>query len=325
MEQINQMRTSVHKVLGKFAPGCLLHMYLVVNCAFTGQNFTIEQTEYTILSVIKAVKSLITNFKMYDPRNSTVIVFSHYLDKIFGMEALHISQLTGLILEKMYYWPWDMALISRYLDEKKKPTAQVPLHLRTQSMFNPAWADPTIPSSVPFYGVEDGNVDVIRQYRVKDLFLQFLHSCEGIDQAKTRFTFREISGALSRHLVTNKARYFDNRNIAICKVKDTPLGVVFNLDYFHRSQCHALMRGQLIEIEEQIACTLPNMLCLNKTLKPCSTCLLCLAENTIFVHKHESGDFTICFTDSCLSCSKIIFKKKRFCPVCKDIIDDIME
>jgi hypothetical protein len=98
--------------------------------------------------------------------------------------------------------------------------------------------------------------DIEGRYWVKPLFLKVLRKVNGVDQTQVVFSYRDVTLYLSKYILDNKDRFFDNRNIKIAHVETDPLGIAFNVKVFHRNQVTKLLRNQLIPfIDETIHLT----------------------------------------------------------------------
>ena len=73
----------------KFKNDAELHRYLADHCP---QLVTMRFSEYTLYTVLLALRHVISKKGMFDPNNRTVIICDEGLESTIGMKALHVSE-----------------------------------------------------------------------------------------------------------------------------------------------------------------------------------------------------------------------------------------
>ena len=83
------------------------------------------------------------------------------------------------------------------------------------------------------------------QVKIDPDLLRIFRSLEGVQGDKTVFTYVEVTKMMSRYILNNKYRFFDDRNIKVVMLQGDPLGDCFGLKCFHRIQISNLLRSKL--------------------------------------------------------------------------------
>ncbi len=73
----------------RFKPGAKLHPYLADRCReLVSHNFV----EYTLYTILLALRQVISKTGMFDRNNPTVITCDKELESAIGMKALHVTE-----------------------------------------------------------------------------------------------------------------------------------------------------------------------------------------------------------------------------------------
>ena len=84
-------------------------------------------------------------------------------------------------------------------------------------------------------------------YRVNQALLDVLKNMEEIDVDRKVYTYRELTQLLSSYILKHKEVLFDNRNLRVLFITNTPLERPFNCSVLHLSQIKRFLKNQLLE------------------------------------------------------------------------------
>ena len=169
------------------------------------------------------ILNLLRNFIMagrhYDTRNPSIIMCRDcpLLENIFKMAAIHVSQVVSVL---------SMSLICE--DHEILMDSGV-----TQ-------IDETSTTST---------CNLTRKFKLSAKLWSLFYSAALISTQKL-FLFKEAASLLSIYIVSRKEQLFDPRNIFVAIVDQDPLGEVFEVSAFHRSQVFYFLRKHLIPVEK---------------------------------------------------------------------------
>lgn len=213
---------TIYTLPRKFKSDAKLHPFLAMK---TPDMIKANIFEYTLFTVLSAMRSLISTERLYDANNTTVIICSLELEKALGMKSLHVTEVRDVVLTQM---------------EVLQPEL-----LASLPESHPA---ETVRNNAPVGGQQQpaGKFDVNGRFYVKPHFLRVLRTVQGIDKSQILFSYKEVTSYLSQYILDHKDRFFDDRNIKIAHVENDLLGVAFNVKAFHRTQVTTLLRNQLI-------------------------------------------------------------------------------
>ena len=206
-------RTTQYNIERRFVEGSRLHTYLSFK---EPEMISLWKRDYTLFTVLTALRSVISREKLYDRRNTTCLIASTELEWALGMKFLHICEVKSVVLTQMVPNESSLILPSNSANNQQQHNGNKP----------------------PF--------DVEALYLVKPAFLKVLQQVPGVTQNTNIFKYREICSILSQYILSNKDKFFDNRNVKIALVANDDLGVAFNVDIFHRAQVTTLIRKQLV-------------------------------------------------------------------------------
>ena len=175
---------------------------------------SMEKRDFTLYTVLSALRKIISREFLYNGRNTTCIICSSDLELALGMKFLHITEVKDVVLTQMEYLP--------------------PIKL---PMMSPTASQPA--SEKPKFDIEG-------TYMVTAKFLRVIRQVPGCLQDTNIFKYRKLTELLSQYILDNKDNFFDNRNIRIAHVSGDALGYAFEVDVFHRTQVIALLRKQLL-------------------------------------------------------------------------------
>ena len=175
---------------------------------------SMEKRDYTLFTVLSALKKIISRECLYDGRNTTCIICSLDLERALGMKFLHVTEVKDVVLTQMEYLP--------------------PIKL------------PMTPPTASQPPTERPKFDIDGTYMVREKFLHVLRQVRGFPQGAKVFKYKKLTELLSQYILDNKDNFFDNRNIRMAHVTGDALGDAFEVDVFHRTQVTALLRKQLL-------------------------------------------------------------------------------
>lgn len=232
----------------RFIQSSKLHRYFAYHCA---RIVRIASKDYTLCELMLALKDVVTNKKLFDPENPTIIICDDNLEDALDVKAFHVS-------ETRFYLERQLEVIQQNIIEPNASPATTQTTLPTpDSLFLlPSWASPTATAVVArLYA--DANFDITAKYTAKPDFLKVLHSVSGVDPTCRVFFYTEITGLLSKYIMANKEKLFRSRNIKVCYVEDDLLGKAFGVRAFARNQVTSLLRSQLILYTGELPLSLP--------------------------------------------------------------------
>jgi len=218
---------TIYTLPRKFRSDAKLHPFLAMK---TPDMIKANKVEYTLFTVLSAMRSLISSERLYDANNTTVIICSPELEGALGMKSLHVTEVRDVVLTQMEVLQPELL-------------ASLPESQPVEQVRNNA-----VGGTQP----QNGNVkfDVNGRFYVKPHFLRVLRKVAVVDKSQILFTYKEVTSYLSQYILDNKDRFFDDRNIKIAHVEQDILGIAFNVKAFHRTQVTTLLRNQLIPCKE---------------------------------------------------------------------------
>ena len=206
----------------RFLDGSKLHIFLSFK---EPEMISLYHRDYTLGWVLESLRHVISQEKLYDKKNKTCLRASSDLFWALGMPFLHISELRDVVLCQM---------VAIEPPSKNQPT------LGENDSFDKLHSEEPIPPEFAKL-----LFDVGAPYLVRPEFLK-------VNSNTTIFYYRDVCTLLSKYILNNKDKFFDNRNIRIADVSDDILGEAFNVNIFHRSQVTMLIRRQLLPLESFI-------------------------------------------------------------------------
>ena len=214
----------------EFKPFSELQSFLMRKRGFDKRVFSLQD-------ILIVLKHIISQEKLFDPRNTSIIVCSEGLEKSLNMRALHVSEFRSQVLTQLV----------KVNEENSTPQWQ-------------CWERGRGQETRPIKGVArriyEANISSNRvvdsdcRFSCKEKLLLLIRTLPEIDKNQTVFSYKEITKLVSKYIITHKLRLFDKRNVKVCIVTNDPLGAAFGLDYFHRCQFPNLLMKQLIPVTE---------------------------------------------------------------------------
>jgi hypothetical protein len=80
---------TIYTLPRKFRSDAKLHPFLAMK---TPDMIKANKVEYTLFTVLSAMRSLISSERLYDANNTTVIICSPELEGALGMKSLHVTE-----------------------------------------------------------------------------------------------------------------------------------------------------------------------------------------------------------------------------------------
>ena len=224
----NSSRThTIYTLPRRFKSDAKLHLFLA---AKVPNLIKIGKVDYTLWTVLKAMRTVISTELLYDAHNTTIILCNQELEEALGMKALHVSEAKQVILLQM---------------EESQPE----LYTSLTENFSMETASNNIAGEQQHHSNEV-RFEANNRFYVKPHFLRVLRKVAAVDKSQILFTYKEVTSYLSQYILDNKDRFFDDRNIKIAHVEQDILGIAFNVKAFHRTQVTTLLRNQLIPCKE---------------------------------------------------------------------------
>jgi len=158
---------------------------------------------HTICTIIK---KLIIKGRNFDEKNPEIIICDQRLENIFGMKALHVTQVQSAIATSL------------------KSLNNVDIH----STFHPT-------------KIEKSN----NKYRLSDHFRELFIDTKILNPNKQFFTYQEVANYFSEYIIMKKDCILDSRNISVALIKNDPLGKILNVNAFHRNQTYKFLKPHL--------------------------------------------------------------------------------
>jgi len=196
----------------------------------------------TLRTILNTLKDLIKEKKNYDPRNPEMIMCSQQLENIFGLRALHVSQVR--------------AALNSFLVAVPPGTGANPIrplftrpgrnNIKSESSGNPPIEVPIAAATVKKESEIPAGGRLGSRFRLTPVFLRHVMPA-GSDPGQA-YTFQEAAEALSRYILARKDHLIDFRNIKVAIIKDDPLGEVLGVQAFHRCQTAYLLRRHLMPL-----------------------------------------------------------------------------
>ena len=180
--------------------------------------------------VLQKVKEAILEGKHFDERNPCIILCdrSQQLENIFGMKALHVCQVqTALAKSMVDHDAHENSSDSDYESGTEQETGETPA------------TDSKAPVANPH-----------TKFKLSEKLRQLFVSAALVTDQEL-FTFTDAAGLLSSYIISRKDHIFDSRNIMVALVGQDPLGNVFNVTAFHRSQASMFLKRHLIPVLQE--------------------------------------------------------------------------
>ena len=226
---------AIHKSLRVFRPGSLLHHYLAKR---KKDLITLSTATYRISTILLALREIIEEDQLYDPRNLSIIVLNKELEQALEVSVLSTSQMRARL---------EMQLLLRFGNEPVQSMEQAQKELDAMNFWFSACTDDGEPVRVPKSEFRAGVLCKMTP-QMKDI-LQTVSS----EQIKNRtLPYDKICCLMSKYILSNQHQFFDLRNTKIAKVKGSPLEKLFGVSYFARSQIVFLIRHQLTIVQPAI-------------------------------------------------------------------------
>ena len=229
---------------------------------------------YSLKRILNILQEAIREERMYDSRNSSIILCSKPLESVLNQKALHVAEIRDIILTQVDWIPtWTPANPARPHQAKcPLKDSQVPRPRNTarrssksQANKDHAWAEaqcahmghrpqtmttaPQKPSPMTKETTTGSRMDADTKVRATPAFLKVLKRTPGADPHKEIFTHQEITNLLTTYIKSRKHKIFDQRNCKVALVENDLLGKAFNVHAFHECQAITLMETQLIPIK----------------------------------------------------------------------------
>ena len=187
-----------------------------------------------LATILKLIKEEVLKGSHFDRRNPSIIMCqrSQQLENVFAMKALHVSQVQSALDP-------SISLLDNSSDSD------------SESSEAESTTSPTTPTEVTATEPEARNIPEIK-YSLSPK-LRGLLSKAGLIKSQILFTYLKASALLSKYIISRKNHIFDTRNILVALVNQDPLGEVFEVSAFHRSQASTFLKKHLFPVSKSVA------------------------------------------------------------------------
>lgn len=200
---------------------------------FLQQKIPKLSTIYTLQGLVNILKKIIKDELMYDQQNPSIIFCSPLLEKSFNMKAFHINELPELVIKQLVCL--SESLVKKYQIDIKKITQIEESYKYQENKSEERKEKSQIQETFKTTSI----------FKISDKLKNVL--CQNSN--RTVFIYYEIISMLSKYLLSKKEIFFDDRNVKIAMIAYDPLAHVFQVNAFHKSQMHALLRKQLTIVQ----------------------------------------------------------------------------
>ena len=103
-------RICQYSIVRKFLPNSGLHSFL---STYYPQTFQLAKKDYTLFTVIKSLRKIIQEKRLFDPRNPACVIASPELERALDMKYLHCTEVSFLtfykfILKNDVFFQWKL-------------------------------------------------------------------------------------------------------------------------------------------------------------------------------------------------------------------------
>ena len=142
----------------------------------------------------------------FDKNNPSIILCNQLLENIFGMKALHVSQVQNALAKSL------ISINKIDIESTIQPTK-----------------------------IEKSN----NRYRLSDHLRELFIASGILNPNKQFFTYQEAANYFSAYIIANKDSILDSRNITVAIIKNDPLAKIFKVKAFHRNQVYLFLKPHL--------------------------------------------------------------------------------
>ena len=232
LDKSNEVSKASEEPLVKFKKDSTLEQFLLQKTGDTNKTF---------MEILNILKNIMKTQQLYDPRNPSIVFCSEQLEKIFNCKALHLTDLRKLVLHQIEEKSRQEVILHwnrlRGKREVKHPKIIV---VNGAGIFYSSSNETHLNKTRRFFG------SLNLKFGVQPEFSSILKSVEGTDKTQTEFSMSEILQLFSKYMISKKDTILDQRNVTVAMVENDPLGKVFKVAGFHRSQARVLIDQQLV-------------------------------------------------------------------------------
>ena len=171
-----------------------------------------ETTNISMHTICSIIKKLIMKGQNFDKNNPSIILCNQLLENIFGMKALHISQVQNALAKSL------ISINKIDIESIIQPTK-----------------------------IEKSN----NRYRLSDHLRELFIASGIMNPNKQFFTYQEAANYFSAYIIANKDYILDSRNISVAIIKNDPLAKIFKVKAFHRNQVYLFLKPHLFPCDVQ--------------------------------------------------------------------------
>jgi len=197
------------KQLRVFKPNTGLHQYLAKR---KSNLITLTVSSYRLSTILLAIKEVIEEEKLFDSLNRTIIVFNPELERIFGVNVLHVSQLIPRLEELLYQKVGREITISLDIANKEVETMNFFASVETEI------------NQTKSFSIESKYISV-------EPILISLFKHEGLVPRKAGSIMKNERFQKVIEEYINKLILRDSRNSAIIDLRRNQLGALLNKNY----------------------------------------------------------------------------------------------
>ena len=159
-----------------------------------------------LVKILEHLKVIIRLEKLYDPRNTTVMMFDPDLEAALSVRDLHVTEVRDQILKQL--------IRIRRQNWKENFNNYIYRSEGTMASSGLTWR----PTSRHMARIVNVSTILIKdkeaKFIIKPLLMRLLRAeCEGKDRNKIVFKYEEIVGLLSKYIMKRRNSLFDHRNI----------------------------------------------------------------------------------------------------------------
>ena len=201
------------------------------------------------------LKDIMSRERLYDPRNTSMVLCDAALDRALNRKALHLCQVREVVCEQLVVKPVQPIsnahlFGTHHSGEARRPPriilTQVPNEIDKSEKSGGSSAK-VAPNEALYPGMQKlPYIPPETKFYVRQDFLAVLRTLPQVKSHQTVFEYSELSKLLTSYILKNKARLFDQRNIKVVLCEGDLLGRAFGVKAFYRTQVMAFLRSQLI-------------------------------------------------------------------------------
>ena len=178
---------------------------------------------FTFLQIVRFFATYLVSKEMYDPKNTSIIVFDQDLEEVFDVKAMLKSDFS-----KMLHKHLKLIKQNGFSDMGKAGKTQTDITIS--------------PSRTP----------TRHTFEHKYYVLKDLAHCLSLEAPHLVLTYSEIKILVKGYLTLNKDRLCSQRHEDIVHCSHDALGVTLDVNYFHLKQLDTLLAKQVVYLHPRL-------------------------------------------------------------------------